>query len=304
MPAKIDEDITFRKLEVLLAFLETGNLSRTAEVLGVSAASVHRALHSLEAATRCALFRPDGRNLLATDAAHTLADAAREVLRTMADGIRATREKAGYGADHIRIGSLYSLTHRVVPALVLNLKVRMPHIETTLVLGSNAELLRKLHAGTIDAALIGEPEGDTELESQLLFEDAVFFAAPENSRYAQMQEVDLGACAQERFVSLGEGFVTNSAFVAAFRVAQFSPQVVMKTDDIFSLINLVGGGIGCTLLPGRVRSSLNGRVQLIALQAQYAQTQKICVSFLRTRERDPNLLALLATCRSYRYEAY
>jgi len=304
MPAKIDEDITFRKLEVLLAFLETGNLSRTAEVLGVSAASVHRALHSLEAATRCALFRPDGRNLLATDAAHTLADAAREVLRTMADGIRATREKAGYGADHIRIGSLYSLTHRVVPALVLNLKVRMPHIETTLVLGSNAELLRKLHAGTIDAALIGEPEGDTELESQLLFEDAVFFAAPENSRYARMQEVDLGACAQERFVSLGEGFVTNSAFVAAFRVAQFSPQVVMKTDDIFSLINLVGGGIGCTLLPGRVRSSLNGRVQLIALQAQYAQTQKICVSFLRTRERDPNLLALLATCRSYRYEAY
>ena len=31
--------------------------------------------------------------------------------------------------------------------------------------------------------------------------------------------------------------------------------------------------------------------------------QKISVSFLRTRERDPNLLALLATCRSYKAEA-
>jgi LysR family malonate utilization transcriptional regulator len=300
MVSRIDEEITFRKLEVLLAFLDTGNLSRAAAQLGVSAASVHRALHSLEAATRCSLFRLDGRNLLATEAAHTLADAAREVLRTMSDGIRSTREKAGYGADHIRLGSLYSLTNRVVPALVLSLKARRPDLEATLVLGSNTELLRKLRDGTIDAALLGLPAGDAEIESQLLFEDDIFFAAPEGSRYAQMPEVDLSACAQERFVSLGEGFVTNSAFVEAFRIAQFTPNVVMKTDDIFSLMHLVGGGMGCTLLPGRVRSTLTSRVQLIPLLAKYAQRQKISVSFLRTRERDPNLLALLASCRGYR----
>jgi LysR family malonate utilization transcriptional regulator len=66
----------------------------------------------------------------------------------------------------------------------------------------------------------------------------------------------------------------------------------MKTDDIFSLMNLVGGGMGCTLLPGRA--------QLIPLLARFVQRQKISVSFLRTRERAPNLLALLASCRSYR----
>ena len=304
MTVRIDEEITFRKLEILLVFLDTGNLSRAAAQLGVSAASVHRALHSLEAATRCALFRPDGRNLQATQAAHILADTAREVLRSMADGIRATREKAGYGADHICLGSLYSLTNRVVPSLVLSLKLRMPDVETSLVLGSNAELLRKLHDGTLDAALVGLPHGDSELESQLLFEDDIFFAAPEGSRYAQMAEVDLGDCAQERFVSLGEGFVTNLAFVEAFRIARFSPNVVMKTDDIFSLMNLVGGGMGCTLLPGRVRSTLASRVQLIPLQARYAQRQQICVCFLRTRERDPSLLALLATCRGYRHDSF
>lgn len=300
MASRIDDEISFRKLEILLAFLKTGNLSRTAEQLGISAASVHRALHSLEAATRCSLFRPDGRNLIATEAAHTLADASQEVLRMMAEGIRATREKAGYGADNIRIGSLYSLTNRVVPALVLSLKLRRPDVETALVLGSNAELLRKLHDGSIDAAMIGYPEGESDIESQLLFEDDIYFAAPEGSRYAQMTEVDLSQCAQERFVSLSEGFVTSSAFADAFRIAKFSPNIVMKTGDIFSLMNLVGGGMGCTLLPGRVRSSLTRQVQLIPLQAKYAQRQKIGVSFLRTRERDPNLLALLATCRSYK----
>lgn len=303
MVSRIDEEITFRKLEILLAFLETGNLTRAAEQLGVSTASVHRALHSLEAGTRCALFRVEGRNLLANDAAHALAEAAREVLRTMSEGIRATREKAGYGADHIRIGSLYSLTNRVVPALVMGLKLRKPDMETELVLGSNADLLRKLHEGVIDAALMGLPEGATDIESQLLFEDEIFFAAPQGSRYADQPEVDLGACADERFVSLGEGFVTYRGFVEAFRIAQFTPNVVMKTGDIFSLMNLVDGGVGCTLLPGRVRSTLPKKVQLIPLQAKFAMRQKISVNFLRTRERDPNLLALLATCRGYKAES-
>jgi len=192
----IDEEITFRKLEIFLAFLEIRNLSRAAEQLGVSTTTVHRALHSLEVGIRCSLFRTEGRNLLPNEAAITLAETARLVLRTMTDGIRSTREKAGYGADHICIGSLYSLTSRVVPALVLGLKLRKPNIETSLVLGSNAELLRKLHEGTIDTALVGLPVGDADIESQLLFEDEILFAAPAGSAYSKLTEVDLSLCAE------------------------------------------------------------------------------------------------------------
>ena len=121
MLPRIDEEITFRKLEILLAFMEAGNLARAAERLGVSAVSVHRALHSLETGTRCSLFRLEGRNLQPNDAAHALADVAREVLRAMSEGIRSTREMAGYAADRIRIGSLYSLTSKTVPALIMGL---------------------------------------------------------------------------------------------------------------------------------------------------------------------------------------
>ena len=167
-------------------------------------------------------------------------------------------------------------------------------------LGSNEHLLRKLRDGVIDASLMGLPEGASDLESQLLFEDDIFFAAPAASEHAKKQEIDLGACADERFVSLTEGFVTYSGFVDAFRVADFTPNVVVRTGDIFSLMNLVSGGIGCTLLPGRVRPVLPSDVQLIPLQSRYRMRQKITVSFLRTRERDPNLLALLATCRGYK----
>ena len=51
-------------------------------------------------------------------------------------------------------------------------------------------------------SLMGLPDGATDVESQLLFEDEVFFAAPVGSHHAEQREVDLGACADERFVSL------------------------------------------------------------------------------------------------------
>src|SRR5690242_10122290 len=134
MAPRIDEEITFRKLEILLAFMESGSLARTAEQLATSAVSVHRALHSLETGARCVLFRHEGRNLIPTEAAHVLADVARDILRTMAEGLRATRLMGGYAGDRIRIGSLYSLSSGTVPAVVRGLKLRKPDLHTELVL--------------------------------------------------------------------------------------------------------------------------------------------------------------------------
>lgn len=297
MAIRVGDDITFRRLEIFLAFMQEGNLTRTAEVLGTSTVSVHRALHALEEGLRCALFRHEGRNLIPTQAARVLAEAAKDVLHLMAEGVRSTRAAAGYASDQIRIGSLYSLTIKTVPSLLISLKVRKPELQPELVLGSNAVLLDKLAQGAIDAALMAIPDDAPDIESLPLFEDDIYFAAPVGSRYADMAAVDLGNCADERFVSLSQGFATYKGFQEAFRIAEFTPNVVMQTGDIFSLMNLVSGGLGCTLLPGRVRDVFQHKVQLIPLQAKYAMRQTIALNFLRTRERDPNLLTLLSVCR-------
>lgn len=292
------DEISLRKLASLLAFMEMGNLARAAERLDTTPASMHRALHSLEEALRCPLFRPQGRQLVPTEAAHVLAQAAREVLQRLDEGIRATRRAAGHGSGRLRVGSLYSLTSRAVPTAILALKQRRPQLQAELVLGSNADLLRKLREGTIDAALMGHQPDAADLESEGLFEDEIGFAAPVGSRFASLSAVDLGACAHEPFVALTEGFVTLDAFNAAFRVAGFTPALSMRTGDIFSLMNMVQGGVGCTLLPERVRPALPPGVVMVPLQARFRVSQSIVLHFLRTRERDPDVLALLAVCRS------
>lgn len=301
MRSQISDDITFRKLEILLAYMEGGNLNTAARMLDISAVSVHRALHSLEDGMSCQLFSLQGRNLIPNEAAHVLADVSREVVRLMADGIAATRSAAGYSADHLKIGSLYSLTTGTIPEVIIGIKLRKQELETELVLGSNADLLYKLKQNAIDAALMAVPEAEPDIESIVLFEDEIFFAAPAGSPYANLEAVDLRDCVGEKFVCLNDGFVTFSGFQEAFRIAGFSPTIVTRVGDIFSLMNLVGAGIGYTLLPGRVRHAFGDRVQLIPLKKDYLMRQTIGLSFLRVRERDPNLLALAAVCRMLKH---
>ena len=60
---EIDEELTLKKYR-FLAFMRCGNLSKTAAEMQLSNVSVHKALHSLESALRCPLFKNEGRNLI------------------------------------------------------------------------------------------------------------------------------------------------------------------------------------------------------------------------------------------------
>jgi LysR family malonate utilization transcriptional regulator len=132
---RIDEEITFRKLEVLLAYTETENLAKMAEALDVSTVSVHRASHSLEQGVRCALFRHEGRNRKPTDAARTLAEVAREVMVLMSEGVRSTREAASHQqSDYRHFGSV---TKRRVPLSLAVLASKISYTRSRVAVGQS-----------------------------------------------------------------------------------------------------------------------------------------------------------------------
>ena len=56
--------------------------------------------------------------------------------------------------------------------------------------------------------------------------------------------------------------------------------------------------MGYSLLPGRI-GEFSPRIELIPLDEKYIARQQITLLLLKSRERDPNLLALAAECRMY-----
>lgn len=298
----IDSDITFRKLEIFIAFMNRGNLARTADALGISSVSVHRALHRLEESVRCPLFIHKGRSLVPLPAAHTLWEYSQEALDMMSRGVEEARKTAGVGQGHMRIGTLYSLTLETIPQLIMGMKLRRPDLELELTMGSNQTLTTRLSEGSLDAILIAIEPGELDysrFECLPLFDDDIFLAAPATSGLDTRFPTDLRDFRQQKFVSLAEGFATWQGFQEAFHVAGYEPEIVTRVNDIFSMLSLVQAGVGFTLLPGRMKRVYESSIQLLRLAEPYQMRQKIAIVFERNREHDPNLLALVAEGRMY-----
>ncbi|MFT4021533.1 MAG: LysR substrate-binding domain-containing protein [Acinetobacter sp.] len=298
---QIDDEMTLKKIQIFLAFMRFGNLSKTAEDLQMSNVSVHKALHSIENSLRCPLFKLEGRNLIPLKSAYVFEEHARKIVQDIVHGVEKTREAAGFAAKVLRLGSLYSLTVKTIPSLISGLKLRRSELDIQLFLSSNQDLVNKLKQTEIDAIVVAlnETTSNADFEILPMFQDDIFLAVPKDSRYADCTEIDLRLLKKETFITLNKGFATHSDSEIVFKKAGFEPKVALQVTDIFTLISMVSSGVGYALLPGRISAVYESSVKLIPLQENYRIQQHIGLVFLKSKERDPNLLALIAECRMF-----
>lgn len=298
---EIDDELTLKKIQIFLAFMRCGNLSKTAAEMQISNVSVHKALHSLENALRCPLFKNEGRLLIPLKSAYVLEENSKKIVQDIVSAVNKTREAAGFAAKVFHLGSLYSLTVNTIPSVISGLKLRRGDLDIQLFLSSNLDLVKKLKATELDAIIVAlnEVTQQQEFEHLPMFQDEIFLAVPKNSKYAQSTEIDLSLLKDETFLTLAKGFATRNDGDAIFEKAGIDPKFFLQVSDIFTLISMVSSGVGLALLPGRISTIYESSVKLIQLKAQYQIKQEIGLVFLKSKERDPNLLACIAECRMF-----
>ncbi|GGB82597.1 transcriptional regulator [Marinobacterium zhoushanense] len=300
----LDDTFTLKKLEIFLAFMKAGTLADTAENLGMSTVSVHRAIHSLEEGLKCALFRQEGRLLVPLPSALVLEERVLSIVASLDDAVKVTRETAGIYSNKFKLGALYSLTLNTVPRLIAGMKLRKGDLNIELTLDSNEVLFRKLKSVELDAILVSLEPGfrDDDFTCLPLFNDEVLLAVPADSDLSDASPLDLSDFREQTFVTLKKGFATFRDSYRAFDRAGFEPNVVMEVSDIFSLISMVSAGVGYALLPRRVESVFENKIRLLPLKGMGDIRQNISMVCLANRERDPRILACIAECRTYSRE--
>ncbi|MCX0340925.1 LysR family transcriptional regulator [Acinetobacter radioresistens] len=298
---EIDEELTLKKIQIFLMFMRYGNLSKTAAEMQISTVSVHKALHSLESALRCPLFKNEGRNLIPLKSAYVLQEHSQKLVQDMITTVNKTREAAGFAAKVLHLGSLYSLTVNTIPHVISGLKLRRGELDIQLLLSSNLDLVKKLKSTELDAIIVAlnDTTDDLDFERLPMFQDSIYLAVNKNSLLAEEHEIDLSLLKDETFLTLSKGFATRHDSDTVFEKAGIDPKVFLQVSDIFTLISMVSSGVGLALLPGRISSIYESSVRLIPLQAKYQIKQEIGLVFLKSKERDPNLLALIAECRMF-----
>ena len=292
--------LTFRDLEVLLAFSSTEHLGRTADQLACSAASVQRALRSMEAKLGVVLVERDGRRLRLRRAGWVLAEQAARVLRSRSDAVDTVRAVGSANEVPLRIGHTFSLGVCTVPEIVARFVRGSAAMRVVLRQGPATTMVSSLLSGEIDAAFTSISPVEPDIRVVPLFHEAALLAVPAHEAPEHGgRPVPLRAVRERPFVAMRDGANSRGFLTAACARAGFSPRVVVDTDDLFSVAGLVAAGLGVSVLPARMTDYHHPGLALLPLAEEVPTRRTISLAYRPGGVRDEALRALSASAQRY-----
>ena len=169
-------DVDGRLLQLLLAVLETGSVTRAAQRLGVTQSAVSHLLDKLRAITQDPLFVKSGRGIVATQRAEALGTQARELLSALQGFAQSEVFDPAAWKAHITVAANDLQRDLLLPALMLRLRQRAPGL-TLGVIPSEVPSLEMLRNEHCQLVISPRPPDGTDVLQKRLFEDhyQVFF---------------------------------------------------------------------------------------------------------------------------------
>ena len=259
-----------RHLAGFVAVAEELHFGRAAARLHMSQSPLSQQIRLLERDLGVELFERSTRSVQLTAAGRTFLEPAREVLASASVARRAARTSGRGEIGRLSLGFAGASSAVTLPLLTRAVAAELPGIEVALH-GPHfsAEVVGRIAEGALDLgfATVANPRG---LGTRLVRRDPLLLAVADVHPLAERESVALDELAAEHFVSFpaARGSEVRALSVRSCLEAGFSPAIVQEAPDSFSLLSLVGSGVGVALVVEAARSIRLDHVVFVPLEGE------------------------------------
>lgn len=253
-----------RQLELFLAVIEHGSVTKAAERVYLSPGAVSLQLHNLATELQTELFVRSGKRFNPTPAALRLSELAKGVVRQVR-GIE--QEFANDPLSDVRPFYLATgattLIHRLGPPLRL-LRKQYPRTSIQVTVSATEEMVAGLVDRRFDLAIISLPYDATNLTIFPLFDEELLILRPSHKsvRGTAVRFIDAAELASAKFLLYPSRSNMRAMIENFFRSIDVVPNVVMEADDTEVIKKLVEAGFGYSILP---QAALHGQPRYFEL---------------------------------------
>jgi DNA-binding transcriptional LysR family regulator len=242
-------DAELTDLQAVVALAETLHFGRAAERLNVSQPALSKRLRKLEDRIGGPLLVRGYRDVRLTEAGRLLAERARLLLREAEAAVVLSQQAARGEAGRLRIGFGIASILGLLPDVLLRFRRSHPGVQLQLRDMSTPDQIAALEAGDIDVGFVRLPvRGDRLIVRQVLDERLVLALGP---RSPWNPKSGLKSVATEPFIIIARArsasFYDHALSVCA--AAGFAPRIVQEANELFTVLSLVGAGLGVSLVP-------------------------------------------------------
>ena len=244
--------MNLRDLSYIIAVAETHHFGQAAERCFVSQPTLSGQIKKLEEELGVAIFERTNRSVEITPVGETILTHARLIME-QADIIeQLARASQDPLAGPLRIGAIPTLSPYLMPLILLPLKKQFPQMKLVLSEELTDTLLERLRNHEIDAALLATPVEEPDLATMPLFIEPFWIAYPRKHPFYTKDNITRKDLESVELLLLAEGHCLAEQAMEVCHLKQRSAHgefADLRAASLETLLQLVGAGFGCTLVP-------------------------------------------------------
>jgi len=273
----------FSDLKYFLAVVETLNMSRASERLGVVQPTLSQSLKRLEDIVGVPLFIRKKNGMELTRAGRAMTSQCRDFMSNWQYLVDAARDSEVQPLGHFKIGAHVSVAWYSFDLFLPELLNKYPKIEVSIVHGSSRELLEQLIVGKVDFGLLINPRRHPDLVIKPLCAD----------RYSLWYVKD---CVNPDVVALNPDNLRNEEVLGLLKDKRsFTRKVETASYEVIAKIAASGAAIG--MLPERVAKHYG-----LAMWDRSAFTaDELCLCYLKERQKSEGSRVIIEAIKAVKF---
>lgn len=239
--------VTIKQLRYFVSLSRHLHFGRAADDCAISQPALSVQVKELEAILGAPLVERGARQIHLTSLGEIFATRAQDILRAVDDLSDLARSFQGGYSGRLRIGIIPTVAPYFFPGLVRTLADRFPGLELHPREAVTQKLIDALLEGRLDTAIVALPVTEPALTEHVLLQEEFVLVHPMAAPCKPNPDID--ALRAMRLLLLEEGHCFRDQALSVCKMSSILPRDVMEGSSLSTLVQMVGSGIGVTLIP-------------------------------------------------------
>jgi LysR family transcriptional regulator, hydrogen peroxide-inducible genes activator len=242
-------NFTLKQLRYFEALARHGHFGRAAAACAISQPALSEQIRELEEALGAALFErgAGARQVRITTFGEEFAPRVRDILRSADELESLARVSRDRPLKRLRIGVIPTIAPYLLPTIIRDLTRVHAELEINVRETLTPRLIRELAEGRLDAAIVALPVSESSFTEVTLFSEEFLLVRP--SEYEGRPAPNPKALLDMRLLLLEEGHCFRDQALTFCEMHSARPREVLDASSLSTLVQMVGAGIGVTLIP-------------------------------------------------------
>ncbi len=239
--------ISMKHLRYFVALAQHGHFGRAADACSISQPALSLQMKELEDLLGAPLIERSSRKIRLTALGENFAARAAEILQSVNALSELARASQGPLTGELRIGMISTVAPYLLPAAMKRLAHDFPGLDLRPREAITHKLIEELNDGKLDAAVVALPISEPSLHEHPLFEEEFVLVRPEADAFLPVP--NSRHLSEMRLLLLEEGHCFRDQALEFCQIGQNPPRNLMEGSSLSTLVQMVGAGIGVTLIP-------------------------------------------------------